>query len=208
MILAFETSCTCCSVALWDKDRIITERDQEIGHGHATVLVPMIVNVLKDANVSFSQITHIATTRGPGSFTGIRVGLATARGFALAGSLPLLGITTFEALWQGAPAEIKKAKSLIAIDTKRGDFYTALFDQGRGSDFQIRTLLEIETICKTQYRALITDQPLPLPGISVFSLLPSAHHVAEYAAQNIHKPDFFSSDPFYLRPPQIHGHPA
>ena len=124
-ILAFDTAVMGCSVAVLDTvsgqswtDSVITERKQ------AEILVPMIEKIMADAGTSFSDLDRIAVTIGPGSFTGVRIGLSTARALTLASGKPLVGLSTLEVL--AAPA--KGEKVLAVIDTKREDFYGEAFD--------------------------------------------------------------------------------
>jgi len=131
-VLALDTSAGACSVALRDgAGRLLAHRHQVMARGHAELLMPMLRDVMAEAEVDFAQLALIAVTTGPGSFTGIRVGLAAARGLALAGGLPILGVTAFEALMQAVPrAERQGRILLVAIDSRRGD----LFIQGFTAD--------------------------------------------------------------------------
>src|SRR5260370_40949350 len=87
-LLAIDTALDACSVTVFDteRDRPLSIESREIGRGHAELLVPLVDQVMKAAGVKFDSIDRIAVTIGPGSFTGLRVGLSAARGFALAAS--------------------------------------------------------------------------------------------------------------------------
>jgi len=129
-ILAFDTAARACSAALLDGDRVLAERLCEMERGQAEVLIGLVQDVLATAGTCFAKIDRLATTLGPGSFTGLRVGLATARGIALAARLPVVGVTSFEAVANGvASSERKGRRVLVALDTKRRDFYAQLFDE-------------------------------------------------------------------------------
>ena len=96
--------------------------------GQAEALMPMIDRVMKAAGVTYAALGRIAVTTGPGSFTGVRSGLAAARGLTLASEVPTVGILTTEALAAAVPEhERNGARILAAIDTKRGDFYVQPF---------------------------------------------------------------------------------
>ncbi len=129
-ILAFDTAARACSAALLDGDRVLAERLCEMDRGQAEVLLGLVQDVLAAADMCFAKLDRLATTLGPGSFTGLRVGLATARGIALAAKLPVVGVTSFEAVANGvASSERKGRRVLVALDTKRRDFYAQLFDE-------------------------------------------------------------------------------
>jgi tRNA threonylcarbamoyladenosine biosynthesis protein TsaB len=128
-VLALDTSGAACSVALRDRaGRLLGHRIQALARGHAELLMPMLRDVMAEAEVDFAALALIAVTIGPGSFTGIRVGLAAARGLALASGLPILGITAFEALAQAVPPAEREGRTLlVAIDSKRGDLFVQGF---------------------------------------------------------------------------------
>lgn len=98
--LAMDTAGTACAACLYDSDgnTILAEISEEIGRGHAERLMGIISDVLKEAKISYHDIGKIVTTIGPGSFTGIRVGVATARGFGLGLGIPVVGVTNLEAM--------------------------------------------------------------------------------------------------------------
>ena len=100
-----------------------------MSQGQAEALVPMIEHVLSDCDVSYSMLDRIAVTVGPGSFTGVRVGIATARALGFAASKMTVGIPTTEVLAATAPE--KDRRILAAIDTKRGDLYVQMFNRDR-----------------------------------------------------------------------------
>src|SRR5437868_15395059 len=131
-ILALDTSSAACSVALRDRGgRLVGHRFEALARGHAERLMPMLRETMAEAGTGFADLALIAVTTGPGSFTGIRVGLAAARGLALASAVPLLGVTAFDAVQQAvAPAERQGRALWVAIDSRRGD----LFIQGFAAD--------------------------------------------------------------------------
>ncbi len=124
-ILAFDTAVTGCSVAVYDSslDQSWVER-LETERGQAEFLVPMIQTAMKKAGLGFHDLDRIAVTIGPGSFTGVRIGLATARALSLASSKPLVGISTLELLLAQSGAT---GDTLVLVDTKRDDFYGQVF---------------------------------------------------------------------------------
>jgi tRNA threonylcarbamoyladenosine biosynthesis protein TsaB len=109
------------------------ERDAAM-HGQAERLLPMVDSAMRTARLSASQIDIIGVTIGPGSFTGIRVGLAAARGIALATGARLIGATGFEAVAAGLAAPAHGGDFLlIVLESRREDLYTQLFDHARNS---------------------------------------------------------------------------
>lgn len=127
-VLAIETATAACSVALWRDGAVAARRFEAMGRGHAEALVPMIAAVLAEASLSADGVDRLAVTVGPGAFTGLRVGLAAARGLALATGRPLVGLTTFEVIAHGLPACGRPL--LVAVDSRRLEPFLQLFDAG------------------------------------------------------------------------------
>ncbi|MEO5336349.1 MAG: tRNA (adenosine(37)-N6)-threonylcarbamoyltransferase complex dimerization subunit type 1 TsaB [Magnetospirillum sp. WYHS-4] len=124
-VLAFDTATTACSAALWRDGRILSRRFESMPRGQSEALVPMILAVLAEAGIDWPDIDLLAVTVGPGAFTGLRIGLATARGMALAANRPCLGIGTLEAV--AAAAGLGASPLLVALETKRADLYVQVF---------------------------------------------------------------------------------
>ena len=103
MILGIDTSGGCCAVALVADGRVFRHA-RRMERGHAEALVPMIERVLAEAGAAYPVLTRVAVCTGPGSFTGIRIGIAAARGLALGLGIPAIGITRLEALASEAAA--------------------------------------------------------------------------------------------------------
>jgi tRNA threonylcarbamoyladenosine biosynthesis protein TsaB len=99
LILAIDTALDACAAAVLDIDagRLIARESQAMKRGHAEALMPLIARVIKAAGIAFAALDRIAVTTGPGSFTGLRVGLSAARGIALAADKPVVGVTTLTA---------------------------------------------------------------------------------------------------------------
>lgn len=125
-ILAMDTATNACSVALMQDGKLIERRFEPMSRGQAEALVPMIDDVLTTASVGADDLDLVAVTIGPGAFTGLRIGLAAARGFALAANIPCIGLTTTETLAHGAPV-LAEGCLLVALDSKRSDLYVQVF---------------------------------------------------------------------------------
>ena len=102
-LLAFESSAKAASVALADETQIIAEYYQNCGLTHSVTLMKMAQELLTNCGLSAQEITAVACAAGPGSFTGVRIGTAAAKGFAWGRELPCYGISTLEAMaWQAS----------------------------------------------------------------------------------------------------------
>lgn len=124
--LALDTASHVCAVALHDSqgDAILAEHSESIGRGHVERLMDMVAMTLADAGIDYSRIERVAATVGPGSFTGIRVGLATARGIALGLGIPAVGVSSLQAIAENAAisgAWDRSAPLLVAVDARRGE---------------------------------------------------------------------------------------
>ncbi len=127
MLLGFDTATTTCSAALWAAGEVRACRQVELPGRHAEVLVPMLREVAAEAGTTLDAMEAFAVTVGPGSFTGIRIGLATARGLALARGRPLVGLSTLEVLAAGVPATEREGPILAVLDAGRGRLYAQVF---------------------------------------------------------------------------------
>lgn len=127
-ILAMDTATSACSVALMDGGAIISHRLTLMSRGQAEALAPMVSEVLESAGTTASALDLLAVSVGPGAFTGLRIGLAMARGMALAANVPCLGLTTTEVIAAGVEESAWPAGSLlVAVDSKRADIYVQQF---------------------------------------------------------------------------------
>ena len=130
-VLAFDCSGAACSAALWLDGRIVAERFAAMERGQAETLMPQIQHVMAEGGLDFAALDAIATTVGPGSFTGLRLGLAAGRGLALAADRPLVALTSFEALLAGLPEDEGGRMVAVALDSRRGPVFAQLFDASR-----------------------------------------------------------------------------
>lgn len=130
-VLGLDTATSGCSAALWDDGRIAARRSLPMARGQAEALVPMAVAVLADAGAAFADLDRIAVTVGPGAFTGLRIALAAARGFALGIGVPVAGVTSFAAIAHGVPPEERAGRPLlVAVDSRRAEPYLQRFGPG------------------------------------------------------------------------------
>lgn len=130
--LTLDTSSITCAVHIQHEDGRVHEISKTIGHGHAEHLIGMIDEAMEELAVSFVDLTKIVVALGPGSFTGVRVGLAAAKGYALALDIPVVGVSTLHAIQR---QNTHQTPTLVALDAKRDQLYTELFDgEGRSID--------------------------------------------------------------------------
>jgi tRNA threonylcarbamoyladenosine biosynthesis protein TsaB len=130
-ILAFDCAGAVCSAALWRAGQVLARRQSAQRHGQAEILLPMIEAALSEAGLGYDGLAAIATTIGPGSFTGLRAGLAAARGIALATGLPAAGIGAFDAAAHATASGERRGRSVLAaIDSRRAEIFVQVFDAG------------------------------------------------------------------------------
>jgi tRNA threonylcarbamoyladenosine biosynthesis protein TsaB len=131
-VLAIDTALEACSVAVLDTSRV-QERVHEsipMQRGHAEALMPLVARVLDRAKIDFTALDRIAVTTGPGSFTGLRVGIAAARGIALATGKPAIGLTTLAAFAAPFIAADDTLPVVVAIDARHDHVYLQVFGPG------------------------------------------------------------------------------
>lgn len=132
-ILAMDTATTGCAVCVWRDGRVLAAQSTPMARGQAEHLMPMVDAVLREAGVAPADLDAVAVTRGPGAFTGLRIALAAARGFALALGIPCVGVTTLEAIAWGVAEDERQAKGGVArtvlacVESKREDIYVQAF---------------------------------------------------------------------------------
>ena len=126
LILAFESSAKAASAALVRDGELIAQSTQCSGLTHSRTLLPMAEDMLKNTDIRLSDVDMLACAHGPGSFTGIRIGIATVKGLAWALDKPCIGVSTLEAMaWNG----ISAGGIICAVmDARRSQVYNALFE--------------------------------------------------------------------------------
>ena len=136
LILAFETSAKAASVALHDGKKLLGESYQNTGLTHSQTLMVMAEDLLKQCGKTAADVTAVAVAEGPGSFTGVRIGVAAAKGFAWGAQLPCYGVSTLEAMAKSLG--IHKGYVCPAMDARRSQVYNALFYVNYGTYTRIR----------------------------------------------------------------------
>jgi tRNA threonylcarbamoyladenosine biosynthesis protein TsaB len=134
LTLAIDTALEACAAAVLDTGtgKVLAIESQAMKRGHAEALMPLIARVMKESGLTFAALDRIAVTNGPGSFTGLRVGLSAARGIALAASKPVVGITTLSAYAAPVVSETGEQPVISAIDARHDQVYFQVVS-GNGS---------------------------------------------------------------------------
>ena len=134
LILAIDTALDACAAGVLDSDagKLIAQESLPMKRGHAEALMPLIARVMNQSGLPFSAFDRIAVTTGPGSFTGLRVGLSAARGIALAAGKPVVGVTTLTAYAAPVVSQNGEQPVISAIDARHDQLYFQVVS-GNGS---------------------------------------------------------------------------
>ncbi len=220
-ILALDTATSACSVAIRVDGNTIATAFEAMTRGQSEALMPMVLQVLSESALQVGDFDLIAVTCGPGAFTGLRIGLAAARGLALASGVPCCGITSTEAIAEAA-AQFKDPDQgiLVALDSKRADIYVQIFNP-QGEALSVPEAVAPEQIsqrldaCGLAGPLVIAGDAAPLaldllhqaaPGraivLSSAPGVPDARFVAQIAERfkRTGQP-LADTSPLYLRPP-------
>lgn len=152
MILAIETATQICSVALFRDRQVIGLLESDEHNAHSRILHILIDRLFKETGTALSDLTAIAVSKGPGSYTGLRIGVSTAKGFCYAKDIPLIGINTLECMAVGMLSVVRENENLNPdslmvpmIDAKRMEVYSAVFNPG------------METVRETEAEIITAD---------------------------------------------------
>lgn len=199
IVLGLDTCLSACSVAVIDGDRVLASRREPMTRGHQERLAPLVAEVMAEAGLGFDRLDRIGVTVGPGSFTGLRVGIAFAKGLSTALGVPAVGIGALEALAATAP----KGLTVAAIDARRGQIYFQAFsDTVALSDPEAFSLDD----AMTRLAVLGCEGPVAILGSAAQALAgrasdgpeaPDPADIARLAAARALSP----LQPLYLRPP-------
>jgi tRNA threonylcarbamoyladenosine biosynthesis protein TsaB len=211
IILAFDTSTSACSAAVWRDGEVLARRFATMARGQSEALVPMVAEVMAEAGLGYGDLTVVGVTVGPGAFTGVRIGLATARAMGLAASLPVAGLLTTEAIAHNVPeAERKLRTVVVAVDAKRADVFVQPFDQTLSPLGEVRGLLPEEVSGLGLAAPLLVGDGaarvaphLPEAAVSAAAGVPDAAVVAAVLAGKWARGEALPPEPVYLRPPDV-----
>ena len=224
VILAFEASTKQLSVAVYVNGSVLLMQKVEAPFGQAAKLVPLALQTLADVGIKFSNLSHVAAGCGPGSFTGLRVSLAAAKGVCLAHDIIGLGISGLEALAFSSSGALNGLPVLCIADTRRGNVYAQLFasdmtPQGAIFEAQIDQLplLVPASICPdglmlAGFGVLAARMAFAASGLAATPvsledkenvLIVDAGMIATLAAKKIMRGDFPPLTPLYLADPRL-----
>jgi tRNA threonylcarbamoyladenosine biosynthesis protein TsaB len=212
LILAIDTALDACAAGVLDTEagRMIAQESQAMKRGHAEALMPLIGRVIKRSGTEFTKLDRVAVTTGPGSFTGLRVGLSAARGIGLAANKPVVGLTTLTAFAAPVVSQNAERPVVSAIDARHGQIYFQVVS-GNGSSLVWPRVGPIEeALGASQFGAphLVGNAaemlgqlwPADAPPFKINSQpAPDIAWVAWLGAAV--RPDAAPASPFYLRPP-------
>ena len=213
LILAIDTALDACAACVLDTDaaRLIAQESQAMKRGHAEALMPLIGRVIREAGIAFAALDRIAVTTGPGSFTGLRVGLSAARGIGLAADKPVVGLSTLTAYAAPVVGQNAAQPVLSAIDARHDQVYFQVVSGDGGSLMRPRVAPIEEALGAAQFGAvhlvgnaakILADRwpadasppfkvdPQPAPDIAWLAWLGAAV-----------SPDIAPARPYYLRAP-------
>ena len=213
LILSLETATTNCSVALASDGKVVASRSINSGYSHSEKINVFIQEVIAQAGVTLKDLQAVAVSSGPGSYTGLRIGISTAKGLCYALDIPLIAVNTLDAMAQGFNAG-KDELIVPMIDARRMEVYSAVYDSEK------KRVSEIEAIVVDDqyYSNFRSEKKLVLAGdgadkcqalfqnessiIIQTSFVPQAEFMAELAEQKFQNSDIENValfEPFYLK---------
>jgi tRNA threonylcarbamoyladenosine biosynthesis protein TsaB len=213
LILAIDTALDACAAGVLDTDAatLIAQESQAMKRGHAEALMPLIGRVIREAGIAFAALDRIAVTTGPGSFTGLRVGLSAARGIGLAANKPVVGLSTLTAYAAPVVGQNAAQPVISAIDARHDHVYFQVVSGDGGSLMRPRVAPIEEALGAARFGSpylvgnaaqILADRwpadapppfkidPQPAPDITWLAWLGAAV-----------SPDIAPARPYYLRAP-------
>lgn len=216
LILGIETATKICSVAITENGVLLAIKEEGGAYSHSEKLNLFIQEVLKSSGKTLQDLDAVAVSKGPGSYTGLRIGVSAAKGLCYALDIPLVSVSTLQAMAKGMAVVLGKKDMLFSpmIDARRMEVYTALFDSGNNEVGSISAKI----IDEDSYKNDLEEQKivffgdgaekcievLGINGNAMFSDggFPSAQYINEIAIEklkNNNVEDVAYFEPFYLK---------
>lgn len=193
LILSMDTTSAVMSLALLEDEKVLAESNEVLERGQAELLITRIDEMLAGSGKDIGDVEAVAVGVGPGSFTGVRVGLATARAFGLALNIPVWGVTSFEASALGI-----EETCLSVLDTKREDFYVAFMDKDGCIQGKPKVMTAEELKSFMPFKA-VGDGAERLSEVIGCSVLKSKYSLGTAVGKIAHIRQAGDAVPFYLR---------
>lgn len=194
LILSIETSTTVCSVALHDKGKTIAYLEEQQPNSHAAVLTVLIEKLFLDQKIPIQNIDALAISSGPGSYTGLRIGVSVAKGICFALKKPLIAVSTLQIIAAHAASLIPTSDNTTLIcpmiDARRMEVYAALYT----SDLKIFRSVEAEIITSDSYQTILTEHPIIFCGNGSQKCQELIQHKNAYFTPNIYAPAFIMGE--------------
>jgi tRNA threonylcarbamoyladenosine biosynthesis protein TsaB len=202
LILSIDSAGSGCGACVWRDSKVLAESHERMERGQDQKLLPLVLDVMQKADVKFADFDRIAATRGPGSFTGLRIGLAVARGIGLAAGKPVLGIDRF-AIYRLLVKPPRK-NLLAVIDSRRKDLFCRFYPSaGVAMESTMMTADEIRIFASRKGDTVVTGD-IEVPGVD-FHATDEKETVACAALAAVARPDdpHFLPRPLYIRAPDV-----
>jgi tRNA threonylcarbamoyladenosine biosynthesis protein TsaB len=214
-ILSIETVTSVCSVALSQNGQILALRESDGESAHAAKLSVFIDELLNSQNIKVSDLDAIAISEGPGSYTGIRIGVSTAKGLCFGADKPLIAVGSLQSLAKMAVEKVKPSSKMLLcpmIDARRMEVYTALFNSNANAINQISAQIIDENTFKEQLKtnniiffgngAEKCKSVISSPNAIFVDIKASAKGMVDIAIEKFNNSDFVDIayfEPFYLK---------
>ncbi len=211
-ILNLETATTNCSVSLSYKgETLILKEDNSANYSHAESLHVFITDVLKEAGIDKSKLDTISISKGPGSYTGLRIGVSAAKGLCFALDIPLISVSTLKSL--ASQLNVEKGCIIPMLDARRMEVYSAIFD----ADLKVLRNIEAQILEASSFQEVLSKGPVYFIGNGVEKTktlishdnaffiddkLPSAEQMSTIGYEKFKISDFEDVayfEPFYLK---------
>lgn len=215
LILSIETSTTVCSVAITESNNVVATEKLFLERSHSNLLTIIIQDLLKTCGLSIEEMNAIAVSEGPGSYTGLRIGVSTAKGLAYALDKPIVSVSTLKAMAHEVNQFNTEGSLLVPmLDARRMEVYTATFNEALAPQNEVRALI----LDEGSFEETLTDKKVLFHGDGVAKfkpliesnknarfiegLTPSAWAIGQLAFKKYENQEFEDQayfEPFYLK---------